>query len=54
VWNQTEFVPEPVHKNIKCQQDKPQNNEKALEDMAIVTEEQPKYRLQANTTINTR
>jgi hypothetical protein len=48
VWNQTEIDSESVHKNVKCQQDKPQDNEKALEDMAIVTEEQPKYRLQAN------
>jgi hypothetical protein len=33
-----------LHKAVKCQQDKPQYNEKVLGDMAIVT----KYRLQAN------
>jgi hypothetical protein len=54
VWNQTEIESESVHNDVKCQQDKPQYNEKALEDMAIVTEEQAKYRLQANTAINTR
>jgi hypothetical protein len=42
VWNQSEIDAESVHKNVKCQQDKPQYNEKALEDMAIVTEEQGK------------
>jgi hypothetical protein len=28
-----------VHKNVKCQQDKPQYSEKESEDMTIVTEE---------------
>jgi hypothetical protein len=42
VWNQTEIDSESVYKNVKCQQDKPQYNEKALEDMTIVTEEQTK------------
>jgi lipopolysaccharide export system protein LptC len=41
------LIPSQVHKDVKCKQDKPQYNEKALEDMAIVTEEQAKYRLQA-------
>jgi hypothetical protein len=54
VWNQTEIDSESVHKNVKCQQVKPQYNEKALEDMAIVTVKQDKYRLDANTTKNTR
>jgi hypothetical protein len=54
MWNQTEIDSESLHRNVKCQQDNPQYNEKVLEDMAIVTEEQPKYRLHANTTINTR
>jgi hypothetical protein len=54
VWNQAEIDSESVRENVKCQQDKPQYNEKALEDKYIVTEEQPKYRLQTNTTINTR
>jgi hypothetical protein len=34
--------------------EKPQYNEKALEDMAMVSKQQPKYRPHANTTINTR
>jgi hypothetical protein len=54
MWNQTEIESQSVHTNVKCQQDKPQYNEKTLDDMAIVTEEQPRYRLQANTTKNTR
>jgi hypothetical protein len=33
---------------------KPQYNEKSLEDMPIVTEEQAKCRLHANTMKNTR
>jgi hypothetical protein len=32
---------EYVHIDVKCQQVKPQYNKKALEDMAIVTTEQP-------------
>jgi hypothetical protein len=40
VWNQTETDSKSVHKNVKRQQDKPQYNEKALEDVAIVTDEQ--------------
>jgi hypothetical protein len=36
-----------IKQGVKCKQDKPQYNEKALEDMAIVTEEQAKYGLQA-------
>jgi hypothetical protein len=47
VWNQTEIDSKSVHKNVKCQQDKPQHNKKALDDMAIFTEEQRKYRLHA-------
>jgi hypothetical protein len=54
VWNQTDIVPQSVDKYVKCQQDKPQYNRKALEDMGIVTEEQAKYRLQENAAINTR
>jgi hypothetical protein len=41
VWNQTEIDSKSVNKAVKCQQDKPQYNKKALENMAIVTEEQP-------------
>jgi hypothetical protein len=54
VSNQTEIDSQSVHKNFKCQQDKPQYNKNTLEDMAIVTVEQHKYRLQASRTINTR
>jgi hypothetical protein len=54
VWNQTEIDSESVHKNVKCQHDKLHYNKKAMEDIAIVTKEQAKYRLQANTVINTR
>jgi hypothetical protein len=43
-----------VHKNVKCQQDKPQYIEKALEYMAIVTEKKLNYRLHENTMTNTR
>jgi hypothetical protein len=47
------LIPSQVHKD-ECKQDKPQYNEKVMEVMAIVTEEQAKYRLQAKTAINTR
>jgi hypothetical protein len=54
VWNQTEIDSESIHKTVKCEQGKPQYNKKALEDTAIVTEEQPKYRLHANAVKNTK
>jgi hypothetical protein len=54
VWNQTEIDSKSVHKNVRCQQDKPQYKEKALEDIVIVTEEQTKYRIHTNTMKNTR
>jgi hypothetical protein len=54
VCSQTDTVPQSVHKHVKCQQDKLQYNEKALEHMTIVTEEQAKYRLQANAVIHKR
>jgi hypothetical protein len=38
---------ESAYRNVECQQDKPQYNENVLQDMAIGTEEEPKYRLQA-------
>jgi hypothetical protein len=34
------LTPSEVRKDVKCNQDKPQYNEKALGDVAIVTEEQ--------------
>jgi hypothetical protein len=48
VESKQKLIPSQVHKDVKCKQDKPQYNEKALEDMAIVTGEQAKSRLQAN------
>jgi hypothetical protein len=48
VCNQTEIGSESAHKNVKCQQGKPQYNKKALEGMAIFTEEQAKHRLKGN------
>jgi hypothetical protein len=32
------LIPSQVHKDVKCKQDKPQYNEEASEDTAIVTE----------------
>jgi hypothetical protein len=52
VWNQTEIDSESVHKDAKCQQDKPQYNEKAVEDIAIVRDNTNRDSKQ--TAINTR